>query len=777
MKYYFAILAVVFLFFHQIFFGKIPFPGDLLINENPYKTERFQGYNPGSYPNKAQGRDVITEIYPWRYFSIRQLKLGNIPFWNPYNFSGNQQFANFQTAVFYPFNFLYFVLPFNAAWTIIIMLSTFLAAVFMFLFLRYSLKLSEFSAFLGGIAFAFSSYMTVWVEYGNIGHTMLWLPLALFFTKKLSHRITAFNFLPLVVLLTFSILAGYIQGVFYIYLISFFYFLFLLKSSNSKDKTKKIVFFLIALILPILISSFQVLSTVYLFLNSTRGEYSLSQISNLLLPIYYWITGFASDFFGNPATRNYYLPGTYIERVMYVGVSLLFFAFIAIKAKVAEKRFFLISAIVSLFLATNLPILKFLYLLPIPVISTTVPTRELSLFIFCMIVLGAIGINYWEKNKIKTKIPFIFLLVYAFLFIAVIIFWKFNILTYQNFIITFRNLTLPSFFAVLTVFVFYNLSKKNFGKILLTAIVIFDLLYFFNKITPFSKEEFIYPKTAIISYIQENAGINRFWGYGSAYIKPNFQTYDKTYSPEGNDPLHIETYGALLASSANGKIPDILPRPDANIAPGYGSSDLSDNFYRKRILDLLGVKYILNQSSTENYDNTFPQDKYKLIWQKTPWQIYENKEALPRFFMASDYKVYKSKSDVMRNIYNKNLDLGKVLLLESKPDIPIDKDSKGSAKLLSYTPNKVTFSTKSSGNSLLFLSDNYFPQWRSLVDGKDSKVLIADYTFRVVAVPKGEHKVEFFYSPIYFLLGFKISLFSMTSLLIITFWIKRHEKI
>ncbi|MCL4386694.1 MAG: hypothetical protein M1326_10365, partial [Cyanobacteria bacterium] len=127
---------IVLLFFFPIFKGNIPFPGDLLVNSNPFNTQSFLGYNPGSYPNKAQGPDVITEIYPWRYFSIEQLKQGNIPFWNPHNFSGNPQMANFQTGLFYPINILYLILPFNLSWTLIIMLQPFLAGLFMYLFLK-----------------------------------------------------------------------------------------------------------------------------------------------------------------------------------------------------------------------------------------------------------------------------------------------------------------------------------------------------------------------------------------------------------------------------------------------------------------------------------------------------------------------------------------------------------------------------------------------------------------------------------------------------------------
>src|SRR5258708_32732454 len=84
-----AVVVTAIFFYKTILQKHMPFPGDLLINQAPYKTESFLGYAPGGYPNMAQGMDVITEMYPWKYFSIQELKKGNIPFLNPHNFSGN----------------------------------------------------------------------------------------------------------------------------------------------------------------------------------------------------------------------------------------------------------------------------------------------------------------------------------------------------------------------------------------------------------------------------------------------------------------------------------------------------------------------------------------------------------------------------------------------------------------------------------------------------------------------------------------------------------------
>ncbi len=781
---YALILIIGCLFFYPVFKGQIPFPGDLLVNDNPYITQGFLGYNAGGYPNKAQGTDVTKEIYPWRYFSINQLKNGNLPFWNPYNFSGNPQIANFQTAFFYPFNILYVFLPFNISWTFIIMLQPFLAALFMYLFLSKGLSVSKYASLIGGVAFGFSSYMTVWIEYGNIGSTLLWFPLVLLFVKRLYEKSTSFNFLVLTGIFSVSILAGYIQGVFYIYAISFLYFLFLLYSNKGKRiQYNKILLFFLSLFFPLALTFFQIYPTIGLFSDSTRGAYSLDQISKMLVPVWYWVTGFVPDFFGNPATRNYWYSGTYIETVMYSGVAVLFFAAYAVfKSKLPEKRFFSALTLLSLVFASNLPGIKFFYLLPIPMVSTTVPTRELNILILSIVVLGSLGIDYWLKEKdFKTKITFVFIFIYSVIWAAVYLLPKFTAIDPPNISVAKHNLILPTLLALVTVVSFY-LKKvdKRVAATLVLIVVCFDLFYFFNKITPFSPQELVYPNTPIVSFLKQNAGINRFWGYGSGYIPSDYQSVDSTYSPEGNDPLHISSYGELLASSKTGKLPPVLPRPDANIAPGYGPDDLKNNPYRKTILDLLGVKYILNkQELADAWQQpdltTFPVGQYTLVYKVYPWQVYENTNALPRFFLANNFKV-ENRNQILSSIYNKDTNLKNTILLDENPGINIDKNSNGEAKLLSYGSNELRFSTISNGNSLFFISDNYYPEWEAYIDGVKTKVLRADYTFRAVAVPSGKHTLVFSYNPVSFIRGLTVSAAGLGFLLITFFLIRFYEK-
>jgi uncharacterized membrane protein YfhO len=785
LKSFFPLILIVFIvliFFFPLFKGSIPFPGDLLVNSNPYSTQSFMGYNPGSYPNKAQGPDVITEIYPWRYFAVSQVKQGEIPFWNPYNFSGNPQMANYQTGVFYPLNFIYLILPFNLSWSILILLQPLLAALFMFLFLKKGLNLKDPPSVIGAISFGFSSYMSVWMEYANIGHTILWLPLILFFTKKLSEKISLFSFLGISISLLISFLAGYIQGVFYIYILSFFYYVFLIFSKKDYKAYKRHLLFLVSLIIPLFISAFQIFPTLLLFSESTRGAYTLSQIERNLAPIYSYFTIIFPDFFGNPATRNYWIDGTYIERVMYPGTIIFIFSVFAIlkKIKIPEKKFFLIVSVISLVIATNLPFVKYFYLIPIPVISTTVATRELSIFIFSLIILGSIGIDYLLSSKENHKKYFVgIFLFYLILWGIVVLSTKLGFNFSESLKISIRNMIIPTGIVFgLVAAVFLKKINKNIFYILLILLVSFDLFYFFTKITPFAPSSFTYPKSEVNEFIKTKAGINRFWGYGSGYISPNFQSVDGIYSPEGNDPLHIVRYTEILSSSNDGKIPHTLPRPDANIAPGYGQSDLKNNFYRKRVLDLLGVKYILHKvdmkDSWNNPDlETFPKDKFDLVYKTYPWQVYENKDSINRFFISSDYVLAKNRDEALNFIYDKNIDLKKTIILEEETSVPLNKNIKGNVKLVSYTPNKIVFDVKTSDKTLLFLSDNYYPEWGAKIDSKDSRILIADYSFRAVEVGSGSHRVEFFYKAKTFKLGLKVSLIGLLIILITSFYAKK----
>jgi hypothetical protein len=290
----------------------------------------------------------------------------------------------------------------------------------------------------------------------------------------------------------------------------------------------------------------------------------------------------------------------------------------------------------------------------------------------------------------------------------------------------------------------------------------------------------MYPETPVVKYLQKNAGIYRFWGYGSAYIKSNFQTYDGTFSPEGNDPLHIRNYAELFSASGNGHFEKVLPRVESNIAGGYGTEELASNLYRQKVLNIAGVSYVLNYSEAINgkYNPdyvTFPEKSYKLEWQEGFWQVYKNLSVTPRFYLTNKYVVVKDKNAALAVLFNKKFDEKTTLILYEDPEISSGAFVK-SSKMVSYTPNRVEISTISTKPSLLYLSDNLYPGWVATVDGKESKIYLANYTFRAVEVPAGKHNVVFEFKPKSFYYGIYISIFGLVSLLVFNLLVVKTRK-
>jgi len=211
-----ALVTAVF-FYKTILYGLVPFPGDLLIAEyNPWKTYSYLGYNPGSYPNKAQYFDILRQFYPWKTFTVDLIKQGILPFWNPYNFSGAPLIANFQSAVFYPLTAFYLLLPQIAGWTFLVMAQPLFAAFFTYLFSR-KIGISTIGSLFAAVSFAFSSFMSVWLEYNIIGHVILWLPLSLLAIEMLLKKITMLWMMIFIASIVFALFAGHPQVFVYEY--------------------------------------------------------------------------------------------------------------------------------------------------------------------------------------------------------------------------------------------------------------------------------------------------------------------------------------------------------------------------------------------------------------------------------------------------------------------------------------------------------------------------------------------------------------------------------
>jgi len=788
------IVINIFFFYKTFFLGLLPFPGDLLISEyNPWKTYSYFGYNPGSYPNKAQYFDVLRQLYPWKILGIDQFRSGNIPLWNPYNFSGAPLLANFQSALFYPLNVVYSFLPWVFAWSILVIIQPFLALFFTFFYAR-KIGLSRLGSVFSAVSFAFSSFMTVWLEYNTIGHVILWLPLILLSIENLLLQKEIKWILLFVFSLVSSLFAGHIQIFFYLLLFLTAYFLFRNFSLHKKIINRNFLFFFLLIFLSLGIGAIQLIPGFELINESARSPHSYDfMIKKILIQPWQLIMFFVPDFFGNPATRNYYLPDTYIGKVTSVGIVSVFFILISIFFKKDNiKRFYLGTCLLILLLVTRNPLTAALYKMEIPVFSANAPTLGVFLFCFSASILAGFGLDLYKKESLGLKKHFYlispFFLLFLFSYFAIFFLNKINLIDSTSFKVSLHNLsysTIILFFF--SFFILWGATKKKLKYIVLICLLIlnmFDLLRLFEKFNPFSPKELVFPKAPVLEFLQKEGGINRFWGYGYGAIEANFASYYKLFSPDGYDPLYPKLYGEFIGSSKNGKIQKVFTaenRSDAKVAPSSGEDDFLSNYYRFKVLDLLGVRYILDRIENRSSKIIFDKERFRLIYQKDGWRIFENLKAAPRLFLSSSYKTFETDQEFEKLFFASDFDPAKTILLEkdfnaiNKFGIS-EKEIGDNLKIVSYKPNEIVFETSVKGNKILFLSDTYYPGWKALVDGRETKIYKANYAFRAIVIPAGIHTGKFIYDPESFKLGYRVTLLSAAALLIFIFLLSNYAK-
>ncbi len=768
---------ITIIFFWQIFFkGYVPFPGDLLLSEyNPWRQSSYFGYAPGAVPNKAQYFDTIREFYPWLDFTVREIKKGNIPLWNPYNFSGQPHIANYLTAVFYPLNFIYFIIGTVNGYSLMIVLAPLVTSLFMYLYAK-KIGISTIGSFFSALILAYSSYMADWLEFGVVGHTLAWFPLILYAIENLRSSKSAKHLIILVFALTASLFAGYPMDFLFYFSFAFLYFVYV---AYLDSKTKKQPFIvLVSRALPcfvfsLLIGSIQLFPAIAYFFKSARTSIPYEFfINNMLVQPYQLIMTLIPDYFGNPVTKNYWLTTSYVSLTLSFGIASLFFASVFIfnlrkkDSGVHYREYlFLASLLIIYILIVRTPITEQLYKITIPLFSTSSPTHLLTIGIFIWSILAGRGFDLYLKNKEKLYMLIPITLAFCLAWAGVLFIPK----TYQ--LVALRNSVYSSgiFIALLVLFIFGStkIKLKKYMVILIILVTLAERFIAFQKFNPFVPKAYLYPDSEILTQLHSISGIDRFYGYGTAKIESNIGTLYQIHSTDGFGAINYAFYNGFIRASQDGKIVNKfthINRSVAEIAPGYGADDLPDNQYRLRVMDVLGVKYILDRVENPKDDATFPRDRFTRIWDNNDgWVIYKNAYAAPRYFLTDKIRYYSTDEEFENIFFDPNFNPRDTILLEKRvePLIDVLPAKEKTVDLIRYKPNTILFRTNSDAPQILYISDTYDDGWKSFVDGIQTQTLKANYALRAVLIPAGTHTVVMNYAPDEFTQGVIVSLIGL----------------
>ena len=269
--------------------------------------------------------DSMAQFYPWRLLLHRAAQSDQLPLWNPYQFCGYPLVGNGQSAMFYPLNWLYFVVHPKIGLGLSAALHFFLGGLFVFGLAR-SWRLSCGPALFAALAFSYGGFMVTWIELPTLPNSLIWLPLAWWGIEVVCRaegpaisRPAVHGLLMLALALGMTLLAGHFQIAAYVWIFAFLYAVIRLLPSRARIAPRCAFAFVLGLMLAMA----QILPTLELAGYSSRGAGGPSAAGfefhrqRALQPVEL-LTLLTPDFLGSPVTGDY--PGiSYSEHCGFVG--------------------------------------------------------------------------------------------------------------------------------------------------------------------------------------------------------------------------------------------------------------------------------------------------------------------------------------------------------------------------------------------------------------------------------------------------------------------------
>lgn len=684
------------------------------------------------------GDDLFRSYGFFRQFFAQSISSGQIPWWNPYLFSGMPFMANPSVSSFYPINWLYVFFPLDKAFPLITAIHLMIAALGMYWLGRKAIKpaLGVIPACSMGLAFACSGYMSarIWAGHTEIIAAASYMPWVIGIFIRTYEQTSFRNIIFSALILALQIISGYQTiAMFTLEAVGLITLLYTLKQKSLRS----LIAFGVATVFAGLLSFFQLWPYLEFYQHSIRvlefpytwavnGSYMLKNFILLVQPFAF---GDQKTFTGPPPNFHEHAAFVGITNLLLALVSLLYLPF---------RYLFRITRKKPVHQNTNIGILTVAFLL-IAVFGLWVSLGQYAPFNL--------------HNLLWQYIP-----------------------TYRTIRIPARHLLLSVFSLTVLAGIGMNSIKIKYIQIILMLLMIGELFTFAR----FMIELRPVPGTAhdpkLVRVLkQEKQPVRLLQNFG-VWVQPrDALDFDATpiygiSSVTGYDPSILADYYAFADAVNRAPAPSILSH-DVQIP-------YLDEF--SPYLDYLNIGYVMVPVA---YDPTeaSPQ-RYRRIITETArdYHLSQNLDVLPRFFMISGVEYLSDRESVI-DALKSGRDLSKTILLNSretgKPTQLLDCPSNAvfmPVEITSYKLNEITLKTDTQCNAILSSSEVYYPGWTATIDGHKAQVLNANLAFRAVAVPKGQHTVVFKFIPYAFIRGTVVSLAAV--LVIMIFAVKFRKK-
>jgi len=206
----------------------------------------------------------------------------------------------------------------------------------------------------------------------------------------------------------------------------------------------------------------------------------------------------------------------------------------------------------------------------------------------------------------------------------------------------------------------------------------------------------------------------------------------------------LQRYQDLIEEYLQGEIQSIA----GVMTKGVTLEKINNMFKRQQVLNMLNMKYVI-----------FSPDAMPLI----------NNSAFGHAWFADNVVMVSSADEEIAGLGNNNLVNTAIVdkrFASQLEGSSFKIDSGSQINLISYAPNNLVYSYKSSTEQLVVFSEIYYSKgWNAYIDGEQVPYFRANYVLRALIVEAGQHNIEFKFEPRIWVIGERISF--IASLLLI----------
>ena len=815
-------LLIVF-FWRAVLLGESLLPVDLIYELDPV----WQSHAPPDFtaPGNRLLSDQVYYIYPWKVELRRHFSERQVPLWTSKINCGQPMMGNGQVGAWDPFWLIAHLVPLDASFFVVAILRLWVGGMSTFLLAR-QVSIGRRGATLAMITFAFSGPMIVWLGYPLLS-VVAWLPLLLYLSERALTEQSTKLVIAVGIVLAWQFFGGHPETSFHVVVT---WVAFCLTRAITRygwhwrSLSRRLGAMALAGVIGISLSAVQLLPLAEGILNSSilmnrqaGAPTGVSLLKTILLEWRNWpsiIMTILPQFFGTPIDNSYWYPyENYNEQTSYVGIVPLTLGLLATftwwykrrhretshdgldSLKDAPQGFFVGWTLLALGISFQFPLFNVVKVLP--VVRLVNHGRMRMIYALGLALLAGYGLDIlaeahkrcFNASKISLSIlialAIISLLCVGVAYMSVTALHSQIVAVARDQVEAMKAIDHPQFPYSLEYYYgrvnaryrqmqqLYTLATPQMfvpvgialavgllalscrcrwnQRIWLNGLVFLtcaDLFIFGIRINPTMDQTQVYPTTESIEFLRQQPGTFRVSGLYLALMPNSAMVFDLS-DARGYDAV-VPWRQATLLDHVEG----------ATRVGHYGLLRSANS----RLLDLMNVQYMVTDRELDG--------RWELVFAESDSaiRVYRNRHVLPRAFIVYQAEYAANPDAALARLLEETFDLRTQVILEgATPDlIPGALPETGQARIVRYEPERVAIETNTPADGFLVLTDTYMPGWRVQVDGQPTELYIADYAFRAIRVPAGQHRVEFVYAPSSFSIG---AAFSLAAAVCCVLWI------